>query len=131
MSIKQGIRDELLADATLVALVGDRVYSEFARQRDDFPYITFQRIGMNTSLILDGIDTLRDVTFRIDCYSRTVAEVETVKNRVRTILDGKTGSIGSVAVFLCSLESEQDLSELEDEAVRRVSLLFNINMHEG
>ena len=138
MTIKEGFRAELAGDATLAALVSDavsplvpRIWSEFARQGDNFPYIVYDRTHMTSSLTLDGVDTLRNIGFRVDVFGSTVSSVEAVKDRVRTLLDGKSGTLGSEVIQFCSLETEQDLSDLEDEAIRRTSLFFTVIAHEG
>lgn len=133
MTIAAGLRAELIADATIAGLVGaDGIWQEFAPPSEQLPYITYRRVSTASSLTLDGPETFRRIAFQIDCYADTIAEVETLKARVRAVLDGKRDTLGSESIQICYMEGETDLSDIEgDDAIRRVSLTFLIIAHEG
>ena len=131
MTIAQGLLTELRGDAGVSALVGTRVWQEFAPQNAALPYITFQRTSTATTLTLDGVDTLRNIRYQLDIYAATIASANAVKSAVGGLLDGKSDTLDTEPIEFCYIEGEQDLSELEmDGAKRRVSLQLNINAHE-
>ena len=131
MTIAQGLMNELRDDATLAALVGARIWQEFAAQNATLPYIVFSRTSTESGLVMEGVDTLRNIRFQVDCYAQTIASLNSVRSRVGQLLDGKSGTLGAEAIQFCHIEGEQDLSDLVgDKAIRRISFQVNIKAHE-
>ena len=131
MTIAIGMMNELRGDSALTALVGARIWQEFAAQDAALPYITFQRISQVTGLMLDGVDTLRTHRFQVDIFAAGIASANAVKARVGQLLDSKSGTLGAVKIKFCYVDGEQDLSDLEgDKAIRRISFQINIMAHE-
>ena len=122
----------MIADSTITDIAGDRIYYTLARQGDSKPYITIQRVSMQSGLTLDGVDTLRRISYQIDCYAGTFSEVLSLSTAVRGLLDGFSGILSGTRVQFVAMENEQDLSEIENDiASRRISLDFLFIAHEG
>jgi len=133
MAIAEGLVAELRADSALMAIISSSgIWQEFAPPRERLPYLTYRRVSTGSTLTLDGPETLRRISFQIDCYADTIAEVESMKARVRSVLDGARDTLGTESIQICFMEAEHDLSDIEgDNAIRRVSLSFTIIAHEG
>lgn len=68
-SIEAALTAELLADAGVTALVGDRIFPMGGRQGTAYPYVTYMRISTAGAERLDGPNTLEWPRFQIDCWA--------------------------------------------------------------
>lgn len=112
--MKSGIRTYLLADATLAAAVGSRVYSFPAPQNATKPYLMLSRIsGVPMNLIGSSLEV--DVeTWQVDVMASTDLSAETVKRLVANRLNvADRVEMGSYSAYSSSLTSVTDNSDLE------------------
>lgn len=77
MSIKDGLRQFLVGDGGVNALVGERV-GQKAAQGWPKPYVTFRVVGTSYRRHLRGSTGLRQTTIRISCVGRSWDEAQSV-----------------------------------------------------
>jgi len=112
--MKSGIRTYLLANATLAAAVGSRVYSFPAPQNATKPYLTLSRIsGVPMNLIGSSLEV--DVeTWQVDVMASTDLSAETVKRLVANRMNvADRVEMGTFTVYSCALTGVTDNSDLE------------------
>lgn len=85
MNIEQAIRSRLIADADIVALIGERVYPASAPQRQARPYIVYglddeERAPRRHGNLVDG-------QLAFDLVADTYAAVKDLQHKVRRCLD--------------------------------------------
>ena len=70
MSFEADFYAALVADATLVAVVANRVYPELAPQAPTAPFVVFTRVFTEPKNSLDGFATnLEKIRVQVDCYA--------------------------------------------------------------
>lgn len=129
-----GLRELLLADPGVAALVIDRVYPAPAPQDVAFPFITFQRITTTRDYTLEGPCGLAAATFQVDCWVQSreaqqaaggaYLQARALAKAVRLALNVTNGTIAGVGCSI-SLANERDLVESEPR-LRRCSMDFTI-----
>lgn len=126
--LEQGLRAHLLADESVAAIVGPRVYALQLPQRPTYPAITFRRVGVQRFPTLDGGPELAGVRVQVDCMATGYEAAKNLAAAVRGALHGHRGDLGGVVVQSVELDGgETDLDEVEgDRAMRWVSLDFSI-----
>lgn len=112
-------RAALLADATVLGLVGSRCYPTLAQQRADRPYIVYNLITNTPSLSHDGDANQTRMTLQIDVYGDTVDSVMDVSDAVKNRLEGFQATQGSTAIQAMLLEDEESGYEEETELIRK------------
>lgn len=134
MTIETGLRAHLIADATLAALVVDRVYPMPAPQNAGYPFVTWQRISGERVFSLGGPSGLAYPRFQIDVWSDSrenrpaggapYLESRAIADAIRRALDGFNGTLDGIRVSAILLD-ERDLFENEG-GITRVSMDFRI-----
>lgn len=111
MTGQRALRERLLADATVAALVEARVYpAGELPQAPTLPAITYQLISDVDGVTQDGATGLRRPRVQLDQYALTYLQLDDLSEAVRDALHGKAwvASDGTV-VMLTTRDSEQDL----------------------
>ena len=82
------IRQALLNDATVHALVGSRIRPLRAMKGDGAPYLIWTRISGERLINLDNsqVDDLEPIRIQLDGYGRTFDEAEAVAHAVRNAM---------------------------------------------
>lgn len=97
-----GIYAILNADATLKSEVGSdstgniKVYPQTPPQDVTMPFVVITRSNTLPTDTKDAPSVLDEVSIQIDCYSKTYAKTQTIKDRIRTLLDNYSGTVGGV-----------------------------------
>lgn len=81
MSLKDGLRSYLVADAGLLALVGQRIAQQADQTWANQPYVTFRRIASSPRRHLRGA-SLTQTFFEIRCVGRTWDEAQRIADAV-------------------------------------------------
>ena len=124
--IEEALRTALLADGTVAGLVGQRVYPLVLPTRAALPAVVYQRISGVRVASHDGPSELARPRFQFACIGSTYAGAKTVANAVRTALDGYSGTVSEVQVFVALLENEVDFYTFEsDEAAGTCTVLVD------
>lgn len=75
MAMETALRARLVADASVAALVGTRVYWRIRPQGSDLPAIVLTIISDPRPQHLEGFQDLRATRVQIDCMAATFAEL--------------------------------------------------------
>jgi len=119
--LEEGIAAFLIADATIGALVGDRIYPLFIPQGATLPCITYQRISTPRIVTHDSSGATGDLThprFQFDAWATTQKEAKQIADGLRTVLHGKRGAMGGVTIRSALAENEAPEFDQESELYR-------------
>lgn len=90
----------LQADASLTALIDDRIYPGFAPTDKPSPYITYERSSQITThhqAIGNSTSIIERQRFQFDCWAKTEIEADAIKDALVLLLDGFTGIMNSAS----------------------------------
>jgi len=113
VSLLTALRTYVLADATVTALAGVRMYPRRLPQGPTLPAIAYQRIDTRREHDMDGPDGLPRARVQLSIWAASVAAAEELAAAVRGRLDGYKGAWGSVTVGSCLCVGERDLDDPE------------------
>ena len=119
--IEETLVARLLAEATLTALVGDRIEPVLSSQDTALPALSYQTIGRATEHTMDGPGMSRP-RIQITAIGRTYAQVVAVLAAVKTALDGVSWGDGC-ASFVDNEFDGWDNSRAEGVFVRRLDVV--------
>lgn len=102
-NINKTLRDLMVAESSLTALVDSRIYPYQAPQDTLTPYVVYEKLTHRPNYTYDGDSGYRESTFRIDISARTTAEVEDVEQAIVTALSGFRGEIEEDGVEILSI----------------------------
>ena len=110
-TIETALRAILVADATTLALVSNRVYPGYApaSATPDEDVIIYQQISGPRLHDLDGPDGMVTFRFQFDCLSPTMPRARALADAVRGALDGYAGTSDSVVIGSTILDDERDV----------------------
>jgi hypothetical protein len=103
--IDEAVEERLLADASLAALVSDRVYPDKYPQGVSFPFVVYHQVSETAGYSHDGDSNLDTDRFQFDCYGSTKASAQAVKNALRALLSGKRFTASNIRVTSCRLDN--------------------------
>lgn len=94
MSFQSTFRDYLLADATLTALVGDRIYPTILPQRATLPAVVYFRVGGRTEHrpTAQTSGRTRNFTVAVQAIATTYDDADAVERAVYNRLEGSEGA---------------------------------------
>lgn len=95
MTIRDALRQELVDNAAVTALVGSRIRPGIARTADAMPFITYSKEN-NSHIRHQGASSGRaEARFLIECYDKTAKKADALADTVRLALDTFNGTLGS------------------------------------
>ena len=94
--IRQALADYLLAQATVTAIVGQRVRPMFLTQEDTYPAITFRRTASGHDASLSAADDIPAPRFEIISWARTYLGAFQLSEVFRAAMENQGASDGSV-----------------------------------
>lgn len=133
MSIESALKTHLENDATLSGL-GVVVYPHVAPQQAVYPFITYSILSAESSRALNkaaGQVTLTETTIELQVFSDSVSERSTAMTRIRNILHGFRGALGTENLDIreTTLQNVSTFSEADitgtDEQIYRANLVFS------
>lgn len=129
--MQAGIRAYLLANATLSAAVGGRVYSFPVPQAQAMPYLVLSRVSGTIENTIGETLNIDNEEWQVDVVASTAKAAEVIKRYVVARLNiADRVEMGSYSAYSSSLTGVTDTSGLETDggqgAIARTSLTFNI-----
>jgi len=108
----------LAGDATLHALVADRIYSEVAPADATFPVVVFQWMSGHDVRGVGPTRIMDDLLYLVKAIGQTKAftDIETIANRVDVLLHAQSGAPTGGTVYGCVREEPFKLAE-DDEGI--------------
>ena len=124
--IETDLRNFLLAQAPLTALVGQRVYGLVREQGtpDQLPSVRVQRRLTNRFRTFCGTDPLVDAQIQIDAFGIDMDSAGAVARVMRKALVDFSGQMGASRVDDVSLDNEFPLTD-PDPGVIHVAQIYN------
>jgi len=98
MTLESAIRTALVGDASVYAIIGDRVYPLLIPQDAAYPAIAYQRISGKNLRSHDGADSLENVRVQLTLVAESFEMVKNLEKEVNRVLDGK--KIGNLMIFI-------------------------------
>lgn len=108
-TLEEGIVAFLIADATIHAVVADRIYPMIIPQGATLPCLTYQRISTPRIVTHDSSGATGDLTnprFQFDGWAVTQKVAKAIADALRTVLHGKRGAMGGVTIRAALAENE-------------------------
>jgi hypothetical protein len=97
-TLLEATRNRILADATLLSTLGDRLRPEKAAQSDSVPYGILTVIGGTPEGYLGGDAGIEHALIQVDVYSATETQATTITRLIQNQLVGYRGVIGTVTI---------------------------------
>lgn len=107
-SPEAAIRNALVTNAGVSALVGTKVFPVLAPASASLPFITWRRTAVQRQHSLSGPVGLPTVILSVDVFAETYEACRDVCDAVRQCLDGWGGVFNDVSVRNVSLTNEAD-----------------------
>lgn len=98
----------LYANASITAIVGDKIRIGKADQTDLPPYIIFRKTNGSFPKSKDGNSSLAMAMVEVELYAETYAQLATIATLVRQTLDGQAGTIDGHDIKLLTYETTRD-----------------------
>jgi hypothetical protein len=130
VSVEEAVRQQLLADAGLAALVGTRVWALVLPEHGDLPAVRVQLVDEPSTYHLRGEDALTRARVQVDAYAEEgaaadpYASAQAVADAVHAALSGVRFAVGSPVsreVTGAMRDSRRVLYEAEELRQVRVS----------
>jgi hypothetical protein len=102
------LRSALIANSSVAALAGSRIYPIIAPATAVLPFITWRRSAIRREQTLSGPMGTPTVTVELQMYGTTYEEVRDMADKVRHVLDGYGGTADNTTVNQAALVNESD-----------------------
>ena len=119
-SLEKAVRTLLLADATIAAAVGARLYGSRMPQGVQYPAIVIHRISASRVRSLAGPSGYAIVRVQLDVWAVTYEQTKEIGDRIRAVLDGYAGTVEGVQFGNAEPVMEQDDFDGDVEAYRLI-----------
>ena len=120
--LEEGIAAFLIADATIGAVVANRIYPLMIPQGATLPCLTYQRISTPRIVTHQSSGATGDLTsprFQFDAWGVTQKEVKAISDALRAVLHGKRGVLaGGVTIRAAIAENEEPEFDPDSELYR-------------
>jgi len=131
MSLEQGIKAALVADADVNGLVSGRVAREILKENETLPAIVLSRVSTSQDETLTDVPSLTRVRVQVDLYADSLSVVADLSDKVKALLNGHRGDLGGVSVMRCILQNQLDSGVFDgDEKSRRITQDYQFTLHE-
>ena len=121
MTIEDGLRTHLIADAPVTALVVARIYPLKLPQNPTYPALTYEIISDIHSRGLAGDNAREVVRVRIHCWAETYTGAIDLATKVKTAVADFSGLMGTTKVSSVKFETWNDIFEDVPEVYRRAA----------
>ncbi len=129
--IQSALRNILIADVSISAIVGTRIYFERSPDNPSFPFILFEQVSMQPE---NGLNSFSEVWFSefnfISYVARDTQSTtgEALRKAIFNALNQKIGVYSDVRIGACLLLDES-ISWLEADQVWAVEQTFTVNFN--
>lgn len=126
MTIEEAIQGLIVADVTVQALVGTRVYPDQAPESSAYPRIVYQQAERQPVMTMQGPVASNKYTLDLEINARTKSSAKAVAKAVRDLLLGYRGSPSGVRVMGIFGETESDDHDIPQHGDERG--IFSVSM---
>lgn len=135
ITIEEGLKAYLAANAGLLALIAGRVYANKIPQGATMPCLTYQRIDSPRihSHDTSGSGGTARPRFQLDCWATTYAASKSISDALRSALNGYKGTMGTVnpVTVQSALIQDERFDDYPDAGLNRISCDYVIWHTEG
>jgi len=121
-TLEEGIVAFLIADASVGAVVDNRIYGMVMPQGATLPCLTYQRISTPRIVTHDSSGATGDLIhprFQFDAWGVTQKSVKAISDVIRKVLHGKTGALaGGVSIRAAIADNEEPEFDPDSELWR-------------
>ena len=110
------LRAFLIAEPTVNALIGAKIYPDNAPQGAALPYVTYFRASGPRVRSLKGPSGLSHPRIQLDVLAASRASAKAIASAIRNLVDGYRGAMGSLTVQTIRVENDMDFSEDPEHA---------------
>jgi hypothetical protein len=129
MRIEQGLYT--LISTQSPEIVGLRIYPNQLPQGVVYPAVSYERLATTQNALLNGVDTLTNVTVGFDIWADSLSECHTIADQLRTLLNGHQGDLGGKTVQYVQFIGESSSQDIDGDFKKfMVSIDFTITLHE-
>ena len=115
--IVKAFQTYLESKTAVTNLVGTRIYPRhLPRDNTTYPVLTHQLISNNHLHVIGSAAGQSTARVQVDCWGLKLADVETLAEAVRGILQGYSGKMGTVDVGFVMLVNDMDMHESPKDA---------------
>lgn len=117
MSIETAVRNRMLEDATIAALVGTRVSPEWRREGTALPAIVYSVDSRAPVRILTGTTALAEFAVSVNCIATTMSGARTLAAAVSSQLNDNTTaySLNDGTLIRWSATDGEDVERMDDQ----------------
>lgn len=108
MSMKSSLITYLNTKTGITDLVASRIRTGYAEHKERLPYVVIHNIDAVHEHHLEAATGFIQGRFQFDCYGVSPTAAADLAEQVRQALDGFRGTMDSVYVSTCRLDSERD-----------------------
>jgi len=124
--LKKGLKDLLIADSNIAAIVGNRVRVGRLPQDSDFTTVVFRFVASEFATGVGGVNATQLRRVQVDCWGKTPKDADELAQAVHNLLDGYRGVLSEGTTVQASLPSgDVDLLD-EDLKIAGIAVDFNI-----
>ncbi len=109
-TIGEALRYVLVNDSAVSAITS-RCYPASLPQNPTYPLILYYHISGTTDNHLRGSSGMARVRYQIESWAKTYAAAQTLAAAVRVALNNYSGTVNTVRIGSCLIESERDIYE--------------------
>ena len=91
MSVMSTVYNAVTTDATMITLIGDRMYWKNPTLSDTFPLLQYFTADESGNYSFGGagvIQEAEDVTIQINIYVDSILNMDAIKTRLKTVMNG-------------------------------------------
>jgi hypothetical protein len=122
------IGDYILSLQAVVDIITAKLYSSFAPEDIDRPYVVIQEITANSRRSHAGLSGDGVSIWQVDCYADSAAVAYALKEAIRKGIDGFTGYMGAIRISNVIMDGSRKSSSPESKGsekhVHRQSMDF-------
>lgn len=111
--VEKAIREILTSDPAITAIVGSRVYQDFARQGTILPYLVFGRASTYREYALSGYVGLAQARIEVTMIGETFGSLVLLAKEVREALTSFHGTKKGVRIQDAILDDEWSSAETQ------------------
>jgi len=112
----KALRAILIADATVSALIGERVEPGHLGQDPELPMVTYRRISGRHPVTQTGATGLNGGRYLLECHAETYTMAHELGKAVRDALHGYKGTVAGVKVQGAFVDDDTDVYQSTSEA---------------
>lgn len=110
MTIEAAIRQYLLANPNIMALIAGRLYPMVLPQPPTLPAVTYSRVSRSAVRDLTGVAYWIS-RFQFSCWAKKYGDAKAVAQAVRQALEDYVGTMGQFRIIGSASVNEIDLSQ--------------------